>query len=309
MQDFKYNFKNNNLYVQLPEVIHYDKEFIINLSFIIKLSESNLCDSMHVRYKSVGLDDGLCKAMLYCTLEYIRDEIKKKVYVNYDGYVTLKKTVRKRKGANFEELEFEQLLLSENICYYILDNEKSVSKYVRKISKFMSEQNVCIGLNKEFDFLYTMIGEIFTNSFLHSKGDKIILFFDIMPENNSFYLWVSVCDYGVTILENVQTFLGENSISSDEAIKWAIQSGKTTRNGSGGYGFPTMIDYIKRIDGELYILSGNGVYDYSEDNVHIHNGKWPGTIVSFKVRLNNLQIDISSNDKLNIIRSVNLNDI
>jgi hypothetical protein len=40
-------------------------------------------------------------------------------------------------------------------------------------------------------------------------------------------------------------------------MEWAMGYGATTRQGSGGYGLPTMLDYVKKINGSLYIISGN----------------------------------------------------
>ena len=45
------------------------------------------------------------------------------------------------------------------------------------------------------------------------------------------------------------------------ALKWAIQSGNTTKESSGGYGLPMLISYIKAVHGELSIFSGTEHYN------------------------------------------------
>ena len=94
-----------------------------------------------------------------------------------------------------------------------------------------------------------------------------------------------------TIVENVRTYFQENihkHISSKGCISWAIQSGNTTRNSSGGYGLPTLIDYIKAVDGELFIFSGNAYYcleNGQNETGEFSNCHFYGTSVTFKVEL------------------------
>ena len=66
--------------------------------------------------------------------------------------------------------------------------------------------------------------------------------------------------------------------------------GNTTREGSGGYGLPTLIEYLQKVNGELCIFSGNAYYMLKSDGSQITDmsrGYLSGTNVTFKIKLFN----------------------
>ena len=123
-------------------------------------------------------------------------------------------------------------------------------------------------------------------------AEKMAVFvvYDIEKVDKDYFLCVTVIDYGNTIVHNVRNYLEEEkntAISSEECIGWAIINGHTTRKGSGGYGLPTLINYIERAKGELIILSGEAYYRLKTQKAEIDQlkGFFAGTSVTFRIKL------------------------
>ena len=96
-----------------------------------------------------------------------------------------------------------------------------------------------------------------------------------------------------------------------ECIRWAVEIGNTTRLGSGGYGLPTLIDYVRNIKGELLIFSGNGIYALKEkkQNMLNSNGNFYGTSISMKIPLFDTSQVIIFDETKNKIGSMDLDKI
>ena len=93
-------------------------------------------------------------------------------------------------------------------------------------------------------------------------------------------------------------------------MNWAIQSGNTTRAGSGGYGLPTLISYIQETKGTLYIVSGDTIYQFENSNAAVQTvkGFFYGTSITFMVKLYNDEI-MRFDKEHQKIKSISLDDI
>lgn len=136
--------------------------------------------------------------------------------------------------------------------------------------------------------------------------------YDIERHNNNFFLVINITDYGKTIINNVQDYfmnMHSYSLSDMDCIAWAMKNGHTTRFGSGGYGLPTLIDYVRNVDGELLIFSGSCMYALkgNHENILKARGNFMGTSVSMKIPLcDNTKALLYDRDNNQII-SINLN--
>ena len=68
---------------------------------------------------------------------------------------------------------------------------------------------------------------------------------------------INVTDYGKTIIHNVRKYQEkycDREMESSECINWALGEGNTTRRGSGGYGLPTLIDYVTKFPEKCLFL-------------------------------------------------------
>ena len=138
--------------------------------------------------------------------------------------------------------------------------------------------------------------------------------FDVVyePAAEKFFMYVNINDYGRTIVENVNSFLEAHSKptkTGKDCIEWAIQRGNTTRSGSGGYGLPTLIDYIKEVHGNLFIFSGNAYYrleNGQEGFLSNSDSIFQGTSVTFKIALLDTENVLKFDPELKRVKSISL---
>lgn len=134
-------------------------------------------------------------------------------------------------------------------------------------------------------------------------------------EADKLQMCVTIIDYGKTIMENVNEFFHNRSEplkSGRDCIGWTIGSGNTTREGSGGYGLPTLIDYITAARGDLFILSGNAYFRLENGKTEIGenlDALFHGTSVIFKVPLLDTSSALYYDPRLNRVHSVSLDSI
>ena len=177
---------------------------------------------------------------------------------------------------------------------------------------FISENNLV--LERAREFLITTVGEIFSNAFGHSNEEKVFFMYDIGRYNHKFYLVINITDYGKTIIHNVQSYHEKNfnnKLNSCECIRWAIKEGNTTRLGSGGYGLPTLIDYVCNVAGELLIFSGDSIYALkgTVENILNSKGDFYGTSISMKIPLFDTSKAIMYDEESKRIVSIDLDKI
>ena len=291
MFDYNYNPKTRILNITLPKNMAYGFEFMDDISEMIKIihdDEKGPYYQIRISCKKEPQYDKMCKVYLYNVLRSL--STCHTILWSYELNGVITSSVNTRSGSKFEEINLQQAVVAGKLNDYRFLNDKSVNKPVEEVAKIIVEKNFTIGENEVKEFLTTTVGEIFSNAFLHSEKEETFFFYDIESKNGNFYLCVTVIDYGNTIVHNVKEFFQQEqmgAITSEECIRWAIARMHTTRKGSGGYGLPTLIDYIKGVLGELIILSGDAYYKLHKKKESTGNttGYFLGTSVMFRIKL------------------------
>lgn len=314
MFEFNYNAKSKELFVNLPNRIRFDCEFLDDITELVGrcIGGTENVETLYISCnKSVNYDK-MSKAYLLNVLRFLMSYIKAKWNKNLSDQIA--NVVSKKDGAKFEEISIESTVTNKGLTYYDFHGDKDVKRPVDEMANILVDKNLAINSETVKEFLSTTIGEIFSNSINHSDQDEVFFMYDIVFDGEYFYLWVNIVDYGTTIISNVERYFmrekGAN-IESKKCIDWAIKSGNTTRKGSGGYGLPTLISYIYNTDGELYIFSGNAYYKLAagKSNINDAKGIFSGTSVTFKVKLYDTSRTIQYNTQKEQLVSIRLDSI
>lgn len=309
-------YNNGDIMIILSGRINFDINFLSNIAKLfdvlkpVNYKYHNLlfrCDkSTHI--------EKLALAYIYNVCSYMKKTMKIKIFMSENFYYKLTGIVNNMSGEKYKEQEFKQEIATEDIKHYILYGEDEINAVVNDLIKFIMDTNVILDKDNVQSFLKTTIGEVFSNACIHNNINEYYYFKDIIFENDNFYLIVNVVDYGNTIAKNVESYFRKNKISRDCCIEWAIGAGNTTREGSGGYGLPTLLDYVEKAEGDLIILSGNEILHMKNGHKNFQNkllGFFPGTAVCFKIKLYDLDncFIYDEKNKTLFTRRISLNDI
>lgn len=310
MYSYNYNEKNKFLYISLNSKINYSFEFINNSTDMLKKIINSPCSTVIFLYQDLDNSfDKMGLAYLYILLLYIVHNKKVLIDKNISNLFT--EHTSHSKNGKLMEINISDMLKNNTANSFNFTNENSVNEAVQAIVNFIISKNLVFNAT---EFLFTTIGEIFSNAFNHSNEKSIYLMYDILYKNNNFYLIINITDFGKTIIGNIREYkqLSENIIfESEDCVKWAIQPGNTTRSGSGGYGLPTLISYVKAINGELYIFSGDCFYSLVDlkENISLSKGMFYGTSVSMTIPLYDCSKIITYDSKTNTVNSISLDKV
>ncbi|MDB5137121.1 MAG: hypothetical protein JWP37_3724 [Mucilaginibacter sp.] len=146
------------------------------------------------------------------------------------------------------------------------------------------------------------IFEICVNAITHAGCDYVYCCGQVFNVKVNPKVSITFVDLGNTIKANVNNYLAEN-LSGNEAIRWALIDGNTTKAGNepGGLGLKLLQDLILYNKGKLQIVSGSGFVEISEKNVKFIGQEldFPGTIVTIEIKLGDPNFYILSNEKQN----------
>ncbi|MCB6191492.1 hypothetical protein [Blautia marasmi] len=308
MKDIRYILTSGRLLVELPSKMKFDFEFLHAMNEFLEIASVRSIKRVCVTCDADAEYDNMTKAYTYIALKYLL-HIKETLWHKKLASIILP-SIHAMHGNQFAAVtDLSEIIQNPNLNYYMFTRDSEVSKPVEEMTNLLVEKNITINQKELKEFLSTTIGEIFSNSINHSNQEAFFFMYDIMYENEDFYLCINIIDYGKTIIDNVQAFHQNPQMSGSQCIEWAIQSGNTTRKGSGGYGLPTLIHYIKEVDGELYIFSGDAFYcfDGQKEKITDARGYLSGTSVTFRVKLFNTEKAITySGDRLGSIRLDNI---
>lgn len=310
MYSYNYNEKNKFLYISLNSKINYSFEFINNSTDMLKKIINSPCSTVIFLYQDLDNSfDKMGLAYLYILLLYIVHNKKVLIDKNISNLFT--EHTSHSKNGKLMEINISDMLKNNTANSFNFTNENSVNEAVQAIVNFIISKNLVFNAT---EFLFTTIGEIFSNAFNHSNEKSIYLMYDILYKNNNFYLIINITDFGKTIIGNIREYKqqSENIIfESEDCVKWAIQPGNTTRSGSGGYGLPTLISYVKAINGELYIFSGDCFYSLVDlkENISLSKGMFYGTSVSMTIPLYDCSKIITYGSKTNTVNSISLDKV
>lgn len=143
--------------------------------------------------------------------------------------------------------------------------------------------NMSILLKKKIN---ESIFEIFNNAVIHGNCQSIFTCGQYYRTDKR--LDFTIVDIGKTIKENVNEYLKSN-LSGEDAIKWAVTEGHTTKRGQipGGLGLSLIREFTQKNKGKIQIVSADGYWEQIEG---IEKGKsflevFPGTIVNLEFNI------------------------
>lgn len=310
-------YNNGNVMVILSGHINSDVDFLSNIAKLFDVLKPKNNEYRNLLFKcdeSIRIEK-LALAYIYNVCSYIKKSVKIKIFMPKNFYYKLTGTVNNMSGEKYKEKEFKQEVAAKDIQHYVLHGENEFNAVVNDLIKFIMDTNIILNKDKVQLFLKTTIGEVFSNAYTHNNINEYYYFKNIIFENNNYYLIVNVVDYGNTITRNVESyFRNKNKIYQSSCIEWAIKAGNTTRDGSGGYGLPTLLDYVKKAEGDLIILSGNEILYMKNGHENFQDkllGFFPGTAVCFKIKLYDLNNCFTYDEKNNTLftKRISLNDI
>lgn len=146
------------------------------------------------------------------------------------------------------------------------------------------------------------IYEIFVNAQIHSETAFIYTCGQFYPQMHK--IEFTLADTGIGFKEKVNRRF-QRELSAVQAIKWAVQDGKTTKEEvSGGIGLAVLREFIRMNRGKMQIISGDGFYQYDckGEEIKQFDGQFPGTIV-------NLQFRTDDRNNYLLKSEININDI
>jgi hypothetical protein len=161
-----------------------------------------------------------------------------------------------------------------------LTDERLFGEYLRRYLPGKGFPRLTEGAGKVFR---QSIFEIFQNAVAHSES-KLGVFVCGQFFPNELRLNFTISDAGIGICNKVRAFLGNEQLTSEAAIQWALAGGHTTRTGRrpGGVGLKFMQDFVRRNRGNIQIVSGDGLYGATTGYDKLHSSL-PGTTVNFEI--------------------------
>lgn len=127
------------------------------------------------------------------------------------------------------------------------------------------------------------IYEIFVNAQIHSNSEYIYTCGQFFPHKEK--IEFTIVDMGIGFKKQINDRFNV-SLSSVQAIKWALINGNTTKKDiSGGIGLSLLTEFIKFNKGKFQIISGDGIYEVGEkEKAGFLDFPFPGTIVNMEFR-------------------------
>jgi len=141
--------------------------------------------------------------------------------------------------------------------------------------------------------------EVFVNAAMHSET-KLGIFAcgQFFPTRHR--LDFCIADAGIGFRNKIQKELGL-TMNADDAIRWALQEGHTTRKGSipGGLGLKLLCEFVTLNKGRIQIVSDRGYWEYTPEGQTFRqmDRSFPGTVV-------NLEIDTADTNSYCLISEI-----
>ena len=151
----------------------------------------------------------------------------------------------------------------------------------------LEKPNFPLHSDKLGDKIKENIFEIFENARTHGKCNYIHTCGQF--KNNK--LSIAIVDSGISIINNVKTYLKDEHIQSCDCIQWAMEKGNTTKKGDipGGLGLDIIFQFISLNKGRAQILSSNGYWELKagkEPIKEVLKYGFDGTIAILEFNLN-----------------------
>lgn len=130
------------------------------------------------------------------------------------------------------------------------------------------------------------IYEIFVNAQIHSQTDHIYTCGQFFPAKHKIEFTIVDMGLGFKNIINNRFKDTNTTLSSIQAIKWALIDGNTTKTDvSGGLGLSLLTEFIKLNNGKFQIISDDGFYEVgTTEQAFTLDAPFPGTIVNMEFR-------------------------
>ena len=170
---------------------------------------------------------------------------------------------------SFLRSDFVQKTKDTNLNLWKLEN-KSLFPYVNHAKNFFTDYHI---KDKDVEPFTIILSELFNNIIDHSKskvsGFTITQYF---PKNNK--IKISICDFGIGIVESINTFFEKNEkpkISQIDAFNLAVKHGFSTQSTpqNRGLGLDTLMSIVKTNNGKLRIVTNQVLFVFDEGIVKI----------------------------------------
>jgi len=165
-------------------------------------------------------------------------------------------------------------------------NDEGFNKYI--ISKLLNLPKFPKHTPKLQKEILINIFEIFENARTHGSCEYIHTCGQFFPKKPDKPLHFTIVDKGINIQQNVSRFFSKK-IKAEDAIKWAMQKGNTTKKGdtSGGLGLNVIFEFIKLNNGKIQVISSDGFYEFNKgkERVSSMSSSFKGTIVNLRFNL------------------------
>lgn len=153
--------------------------------------------------------------------------------------------------------------------------------------------NMSIALRKKMS---EAILELFANAQIHSQTKHIYTCGQFFPKKE--IIEFTIVDTGIGFQESVQKRF-KRTISSIDAIRWAIQEYNTTKTDvSGGIGLALLHEFVQKNRGMLQIISYDAFYEngVKGERIYLFSEPFPGTIVNVQFRTNDMATYLLSDE-------------
>ncbi len=183
----------------------------------------------------------------------------------------------KAKDINRTTIKFQKLKTSDGKYFKNYVIEELIKGRISDLPK-MSE-----GVIKK---IVEAIYEIFVNAQYHSETEYIYTCGQFFPNKSE--IEFTIVDTGIGFREKINRRFDSN-LSSIQALKWAVEESKTTKEGlSGGLGLAVLREFVSMNKGKMQIISKDGFYQYDGESEQLKkfNGEFPGTIVNLQFKTN-----------------------
>lgn len=157
--------------------------------------------------------------------------------------------------------------------------------FVSYINRYLVDKDIpqmSEGLSRRF---MDSLLEIFVNAAMHSETTiGIFACGQFFPKKQR--LDFCIADGGIGIRRKIRKELNLQ-MNSDQAIRWALQEGNTTRKDSipGGLGLKLLREFIELNRGCIQIVSDRGFWQFDQDGETIERmpNSFPGTVVNLEI--------------------------
>lgn len=191
-----------------------------------------------------------------------------------------------------KHLSFDQLPdVNKTTIPYKIFNVTEINEFEKYITISIFERSDLPQMSSGArDNIIDNILEIFNNVHEHTCIQKLFTCGQFFPQKGLLYF--TITDSGETIPYNVRNYCQKYNITlkeSDCALSWALQSGNSTKitDEPRGLGLYLLSDFIKLNGGELYIVSGEEVFEQTKRGIRYKqlDYPFPGTIVTMAFNL------------------------